>query len=407
MNNLQPGQNISITQQNAAVQSIELALAWEPAATTVEIDTSAFALTTQGRVRGDDDFIFYNQPMLPGGGIQRSPDGKLFQVNFAQLPVGIEKIALVLTIHQGRRRGHAFSQLSQVRVEVRDAQSKVPIATFPLATGKMPETAIIAAELYQRGGDWKFRAVGQGFVGGLAPLARGYGVDVADDPDTAPAAQDKPAAPPAPPPRPVRLDKITLDKKQSISLEKKGQGFEEIVVNLNWSKAAAPSGGFMGRLLGSGQQRIDLDLGCLFKLRGGRAGAVQALGNSFGSLNQPPYIQLMGDDRSGESAAGEFLHINGRQWDQLQRVLIYAFIYEGAPNWAAADGVVTIKTPGQPALEVRLDSHSPDQVMCAIAMLENDAGNIRVSKLVEYFRDHQVMDRAYDFGLRWAAGSKD
>lgn len=420
---LQPGQNISISKQIPAARGVEVVLAWEPANTPLELDTSAFALAGEGKVRGDQDFVFYNQPELPGGGIRRAQDGKRFEIYFDKLPGAIEKIALTLTVHEGQRRGQSFSQLSRLRVELRDAQSKASIAAFEPATGGMAETAVIAAEIYRRNEEWKFRAVGQGFVGGLAPLALNYGVDVAEDqaPPPEPAApQPPPPAPPkaqptpppsAPPPAsPVRLGKITLDKKgESISLEKKGRGFERIEVNLNWSRhpaGASAGGGFFGRMLGS-QKGIDLDLGCLLQLQDGRAGAVQALGNSFGALEEPPFIQLMGDDRTGDSAQGEFLYINGRHWDQLKKVLIFAFIYEGVPNWSAADAVVTIKSPGQPTLEVRLDEHRNDRGMCAIALLENDRGNLKVSKQVEYFRNHKDMDEAYGFGLRWKAGSKD
>ena len=412
---LQPGQNFSITKHSPAPAAVEILLSWEPATTPLTLDSSAFALAAQGKVRGDEDFIFYNQPALPGGGIQRAGDGRAFTVTFAQLPAAIERIVIALTIDQGQRRGQSFGQLSQVRAEVRDAQSKAPLATFPLATRMMPETALIVGEFYQRNSEWKFRAVGQGFVGGLAPLARQYGADVADDPDAAEAAPPAPPAaslplprstsPPPAPPKPIRLEKITLDKKTpSISLEKKAQGFGEIVVNLNWNQGGG-GGGFFGRLTGG--RKVDLDLGCLFRLRDGRAGAVQALGDTFGSLQQPPYIQLMGDDRSGASARGEFLHINGQQWNELDRILLFAMIYQGAPNWSETDAVVTVQAPGQPMLEIRLDSHRNDQRMCALAMLENQGGNIKVTKLVEYFLDHRVMDQAYGFGLRWVAGSKD
>jgi tellurite resistance protein TerA len=414
---LQPGQNFSITKQSPTPTSIEILLNWEPANTPLTLDSNAFALTAQGKVRGDEDFVFYNQPALPGGGIQRAGDGRAFTVTFAQLPAAIERIVIALTIDQGRRRGQSFGQLNQVRAEIRDAQSKLPLATFPLATRMMPETALIVGELYQRNGEWKFRAVGQGFVGGLGPLARQYGVDVGDDPDAAappppaptaatPPRPTAPAAAPPAPPKPIRLEKITLDKKTpSISLEKKAQGFGEIVVNLNWNQGGGGGKGFFGRLTGG--RKIDLDLGCLFKLRDGRGGAVQALGDTFGSLQQPPYIQLMGDDRSGASAEGEFLHINGQQWNELDRVLLFAMIYEGAPNWAETDAVVTLKAPDQPTLEIRLDSHRNDQRMCALAMLENQGGNLKVTKLVEYYLDHRYMDQAYGFGLRWVAGSKD
>ncbi|HOW76002.1 MAG TPA: TerD family protein [Candidatus Competibacteraceae bacterium] len=409
---LQPGQNISISKQSPAPAAVDITLNWEPANTALTLDSSAFILNAQGKVRGDDDFIFYNQLTLPGGGVQRASDGRSFTVAFAKLPAGIERIVIALTIDQGQRRGQSFGQLSQVRAELRDAPRQAPLATFPLATKMMAETALIVGEFYLRNGEWKFRAVGQGFVGGLGPLARQYGVDVADDPDAAqphPPASIKPAAPPAAPlpaPTPIRLEKITLEKKgSSISLEKKGQGFEELVINLNWNQGSSGGKGFFGRLTGGG--KIDLDLGCLFKLRDGRAGAVQALGDSFGSLQQPPYIQLMGDDRTGASAQGEFLHLNGRQWSQLEKVVVFAFIYEGAPNWAETDAVVTIQTPGQPTLEIRLDSHHRDHRMCALVMLENQGGNIKVTKLVEYFRDHRLLDQAYNFGLRWVAGSKD
>ncbi len=403
---LQAGQNISISRHSPAPAAITVALAWEPATTALTLDANAFALAASGKVRGDADFIFYNQPTLPGGGIQRAGDGRSFTITFAALPAGIEHIVIALTIDQGQRRGQSFGQLTQVRTEIRDAQTQAVLAAFPLATRMMAETALIIGELYLRNGEWKFRAVGQGFVGGLAPLARQYGVEVADDPDVA-----APAAPPAAPPsaapsaKPLRLEKITLEKKgSSISLEKKGAGFDELIINLNWNQGSAKSGGFFGRLTGSG--RVDLDLGCLFKLRDGRAGAVQALGDSFGSLQQPPYIQLMGDDRSGASAEGEFLRINGREWAHIDRIVVFALIYQGAPNWAETDAVVTLRTPHQPTLEIRLDSHRNDQRMCALAMLENQSGNIRVTKLVEYFADHRVLDQAYGFGLRWVAGSK-
>lgn len=408
---LQPGQNISISKQSPAPAVVEIALSWEPATTPLTLDSSAFALNAQGKVRGDDDFIFYNQLALTGSGVQRASDGRSFTVAFAKLPAGIERIVIALTIDQGQRRGQSFGQLSQVRADLRDAASKKPLAAFPMATKMMAETALIVAEFYLRNGEWKFRAVGQGFVGGLGPLAQQYGVEVADDPDVAasptPSAPRPVVPPPSPTPaKPIRLEKITLEKKgSSISLEKKGQGFEELVINLNWNQGGSSGKGFFGRLTGGG--KIDLDLGCLFKLRDGRAGAVQALGDSFGSLQQPPYIQLMGDDRTGASAQGEFLHINGRQWSQLEKVVVFAFIYEGAPNWAETDAVVTIQTPGQPTLEIRLDSHHRDHRMCALVLLENQGGNIKVTKLVEYFRDHRLLDQAYGFGLRWVAGSKD
>ena len=397
---LQSGQNFSITKHRLQPSAVQVHLEWEPANTPLILDSSAFALNAQGKVRDDADFIFYNQLELPGAGVQRSADGRRFTITFNQLHSGIERIVLALTIDQTQHPGAAFNQLRQVRTLISSVPSQETLASFALASAGMAETALIIGEFYRRNAEWKFRALGQGFIGGLAPLARQYGVDVAED--VAPPALPPPAATPAPTST-IRLEKITLEKKgSSISLEKKGQGFGELVINLNWSQSSGK--GFLGRITSS---KIDLDLGCLFRMRNGQAGAVQALGGSFGSLQQPPYIQLMGDDRSGASAHGEFLHINGQYWAQIDKVLIFALIYEGAPNWAETDALVTLQTPGQPTLEIRLDSHHREHRMCGLALLENQAGNIKVTKLVEYFRDHRFLDEAYGFGLRWVAGSKD
>ena len=115
---------------------------------------------------------------------------------------------------------------------------------------------------------------------------------------------------------------------------------------------------------------------------------------------------------TGRAEGGENLFINGDHFDQLRRVLVYAFIYQGVPNWAATDAVVTIEIAGQPTVEVRLDSGTREP-MCAIAMLENQGGRLQVTKLVEYFGGdvkmsaHQAMDERFGFGLNWKRGSKN
>ena len=170
-------------------------------------------------------------------------------------------------------------------------------------------------------------------------------------------------------------------------------------MNLNWNKGS--SGGFFKR-----SQSVDLDVGCLYELQDGEKGVVQALGESFGSLNREPYIQLMGDDRTGSVSGGEWLHINGKQWSEIRRILVFAFIYEGSPSWKETDGVVTIYIPGQPDIEVRLNEEGGREPMCAIAMLENVNGAVKVSRRVDFHRGHKLMDQAYGWGMRWTAGSK-
>lgn len=204
----------------------------------------------------------------------------------------------------------------------------------------------------------------------------------------------------------VNLNKIELTKKgQSVNLQKQNATLGEIVVNLNWNQQKS-EGGLFASILGK-NKGIDLDLGCLFELTDGSKGSVQALGNAFGSLKELPYIQLDGDDRTGSVSGGENLRINGNQIAQIKRIVVYTFIYKGAANWAQADGVVTISYPGGNDIVVRLDETRSNLGMCAIAMIENiNNETFRVQRLVEYFKNHIELDRAYDWGMQWRAGSK-
>ena len=130
------------------------------------------------------------------------------------------------------------------------------------------------------------------------------------------------------------------------------------------------------------------------------------MGNAFGSLNNPPYIALDGDDRSGASSNGENLRINGKMVPKIRRILVYTFIYDGIANWKGADGVVTVKCPGSPEIIVHMDEYGSNLPMCAIAMLENVNDTLSVEKLVRFFNGHEYMDQAYYWGLRWRAGRK-
>ncbi len=384
--------------QNAALadQQIKINVQLKPSSSALELDASAYLLAANGKVLSDAGMVFFGQLSALGGAVALDVAARSFTIDLARVPVDIQKIAITLTIDKGNQRQQRFGMLENV--ELRCAGSSTAYE-YLLSTQSMGETAVILAELYRRDASWKIRAVGQGFVGGLGPLARHFGVDISDDPDAASnAAPPKPAAapppippepqappPPAaapsmppPPPAPIRLEKITLEKRKPISLQKAGGAFGEIVVNLNWSRAQP---GFFGAM----KKAIDLDLGCMIELQNGRKALVQALGNAFGNYGEAPFARLLADDRTGAAVDGEFIKINGDSWSQIKRMLIFAFIYEGAPSWSKADGVVSLKVPGQPELITRLDSHSDRHTMCAVAGLENVAGAIQVTKLVEYF----------------------
>lgn len=396
MSTLTPGANTAVS---AGTLSVTVSYTPVPGA---DLDVSAFLLNESGKVRGDNDMCFFGQQSVNNGAVKlvESAAGRtVFSVNLDAIDAAIEKVALTATIYENKAKFSAFPQLN---VSVSGG------IEAPIPTQGMQETALILGEFYRRQGVWKFRCVAQGFAGGLAPLAQHFGVDIAA-PAPAPAAAPTPApAPAAPAPASkVNLSKITLDKQRpSISLEKKDGDFGEIKINLNWNRTSpSGGGGFFASLRGK-SGGIDLDVGCLYELENGKKGAVQALGNAFGDFRDEPFIQLMGDDRTGSVSDGEWLRINGKEWRKVRRVLVYAFIYEGAPNWQATDGVITLYIPGEAPIEVRLSEEGGTKGMCAIALLENIGGSVKVNRKVEFYKGHSDMDKAFGWGMRWAAGSK-
>ena len=411
MTTLTPGANTGV-----ASGTLSVTISYTPVA-GADLDVSAFLLNESGKVRGDNDMCFFGQQSVNNGAVKlvESAAGRsVFSVNLEAIDPAIEKVALTATIYENKARFDAFPQLNVAVSGGIEA---------PIPTQGMQETALILGEFYRRQGAWKFRCVAQGFAGGLAPLAQHFGVDIAAP---APAAAPTPVPSPVPaapaaaaapaPASKINLSKITLDKQRpSISLEKKDGDFGEIKINLNWNRtnpndsAGSGGGGFFATLRNKATGKsggIDLDVGCLYEMENGRKGAVQALGNAFGDFRDEPFIQLMGDDRTGSVSDGEWLRINGKEWRKMRRVLVYAFIYEGAPNWQATDGVITLYIPGEPPIEVRLSEEGGTKGMCAIALLENIGGSVKVNRRVEFFKGHSDMDKAFGWGMRWAAGSK-
>jgi tellurite resistance protein TerA len=210
----------------------------------------------------------------------------------------------------------------------------------------------------------------------------------------------------------VSLSKVTLTKSApSISLTKQGGAQGQLRVNLQWSQPAPQQqkGGFLSRLTGGGAPKgVDLDLACLWEFTDGSKGVVQALGNAFQApYRGAPIIRLDGDDRSGSNVGGETMYIDLSRLNEIRRILVFTFIYEGVPNWASADGVVTLHPAQGPAIEVRLDEADSGSPTCVIAMLENKGGELTINREVRYIRGGQAdVDRAYGWGMDWARGSK-
>jgi len=212
-----------------------------------------------------------------------------------------------------------------------------------------------------------------------------------------------PAAAPAS--SPVSLSKVTLTKSApSVSLAKGSGASGRMRVSLTWdARPESTGGGLFKKLTGAGKG-IDLDLGALYELKDGKKGVVQALGNSFGAIDRPPYVLLDGDDRTG--GGGETMTINLDHLGEIARVLVFAFIYDGVPAWDRAGGVVTLFPVGGPEIRVELDESSGSR-MCAIALLENHNGSLTVGREVKYINGAQdALDRAYGWGMDWSPGRK-
>ncbi|WP_348548657.1 TerD family protein [Psychrobacter sp. KFRI-CH2-11] len=384
------------------------------------VDCAAYRLTSDGKVRGDGDMIFYGQTRSDDGNVSfrgHDSDG-FFDINLPAQPANIDKIALAFSSEQ------TLAQIGDVDIQV--LQGSQVLLTCQLNGTGRSEKAIILAECYRRQGSWKFRFIAQGFNGGLKPLSEHFGVEIADE---APAPSQAPtqaqtintqktnrpaqATPPPIPTNPtVNLNKITLTKNQSSINLKKRDNFGKIAVNLNWNQRPnadqkTPKKGLLGDLFKQHKSGgIDLDVGAMIHLKNGEKTLIQALGNRFGSLQSAPYVCLRADDRTGQVSGGEWLDINGQQWSQIEEVFIFAFIYEGVPNWAQTDGVVTIHVPEQPPIETRLTEGTGNLPMCAIARLVNQQGSINVERINQYFKGHQEMDKAFHWGFSWKRGRK-
>ncbi|GAA2588531.1 hypothetical protein GCM10010399_18200 [Dactylosporangium fulvum] len=219
----------------------------------------------------------------------------------------------------------------------------------------------------------------------------------------------QPPAAPAPGAAPAAPAKVTLTKAApKVSLAKQGAPAGVLRVNLNWN--ARPEQAGRTGLFNRQPAGIDLDLGCLYEYSDGSKGVVQALGNSFTdehTFGREPICWLDGDDRSGAGTGGENLFVNLRHQAVIRRILVFAFIYEGVPNWVAANAVVTLFPVSGPQVEIRLDEPDPAAMMCAIALLEGDGTGISVRREVRYVRGgQQLLDQTYNWGMRWATGRK-
>ena len=186
---LQKGGNVNLSKEAPSLKKLIVGLGWDPRATdgaAFDLDGSAFLLKGDGKVRSDADFIFYNNLKSADGSIvhlgdnttgQGDGDDEQLSIDLSVVPADVERVVVAVTIHDAEARRQNFGQVGKAYIRVLNADGNKEIARFDLSEDGSTETAMIFGEVYRAGAEWKFKAVGQGFAGGLGPLARSYGIN--------------------------------------------------------------------------------------------------------------------------------------------------------------------------------------------------------------------------------------
>jgi tellurium resistance protein TerD len=184
------GGNVSLSKEEPGLSRILIGLGWDTRATDgvdFDLDASVFLLNNMGKVRNDLDFIFYNNLRSADGSVEHTGDNRTgegegddeaVRVNLAGVPADVDKLSVTVTIHDAQARGQNFGQVDNAFIRVVNEDNGREIVRYDLSEDASTETAMIFGEVYRHGGEWKFRAVGQGYAGGLGPLATSFGVNV-------------------------------------------------------------------------------------------------------------------------------------------------------------------------------------------------------------------------------------
>jgi len=187
---LQKGGNVNLSKEAPGLKKMTIGLGWDTRATDgagFDLDGAVFLLNTTGKVRSDADFIFYNNLKSADGSIVHSGDNltgagdgddETVTIDLSSVPADIDKIVVGVTIHEAETRGQNFGMVSKAFIRCVNADGGAEIARYDLSEDGSTEAAMVFGEVYRNGTDWKFRAIGQGFQGGLGPLAKSFGVAV-------------------------------------------------------------------------------------------------------------------------------------------------------------------------------------------------------------------------------------
>jgi tellurium resistance protein TerD len=188
---LSKGQKVDLTKTNPGLSKVMVGLGWDTnkydGGNDFDLDASIFLLDSNGKCASEKDFVFYNQLIGGNGSVEHTGDNltgegdgddEQVKVNLGSVPVAVEKISFVITIHDAEARNQNFGQVSNAFVRIVNEDNKEEIIRYDLGEDFSIETAIIVGELYRHNGEWKFSAIGSGYQGGLARIATDYGLSL-------------------------------------------------------------------------------------------------------------------------------------------------------------------------------------------------------------------------------------
>jgi tellurium resistance protein TerD len=187
---LSKGGNVSLTKQAPGLSAVVVGLGWDERTTSgqaYDLDASALMLGVSGRILSDSHFVFFNNLTSPEGSVEHTGDNltgdgegddEQIKVDLSRVPAEVDRIVFPVSIYEADNRRQNFGQVRNAFIRVVNQADGAELTRYDLSEDASNETAMIFGELYRHNGDWKFRAVGQGYSSGLAGIARDYGVNV-------------------------------------------------------------------------------------------------------------------------------------------------------------------------------------------------------------------------------------
>lgn len=187
---LSKGGNLSLSKTDPTLKKILVGLGWDERVTSgdsFDLDASAFLLNSSEKVRSDKDFIFYNQLSSIDGSVQHMGDNRSgagdgddesIKINLDLVPADVVKMVVAVTIHDAQAKGQNFGQIQNAFIRVVNEETGVEVVRYDLAEDYSTETAMVFGEIYRNNNEWKFRAIGQGYAGGLSAMCQRYGINL-------------------------------------------------------------------------------------------------------------------------------------------------------------------------------------------------------------------------------------